>query len=396
MATRLSHGFQSEAYTVHTANGPITLSAVTYGPIAPDELILETAAVSVCATDLKAAAGKFYSGPPMILGHECAGTVLEVGTAARARFAPGDKVVLSYASCRSECPECVVGANAYCRELIGLNFSGCRTDGSTAAVDAQGEGLRGHFFGQSSMGRRIVARADCAVKVVSETTAEEMRLFASLGCGFQTGTGAVFNVAKPPPNSSICIFGAGSVGLAACLAAKLTAPARLVVVDNSTAKLAMLPECIREAVTHVVDSSDLTDEGQLVERLKELTPGGLGFDYALDCVGRGDLVKAGHLALRARGTVISVGGSPDVALQVTLSQHLVRGITHRGTHQGDSVPSVSIPLMIDLWRQGKFPFDKLLTLYEFGELHRAIQDVKDGNVVKPVLVNLRYRSGGLC
>lgn len=272
--------------------------------------------------------------------------------------------------------------------LAFLGVSGGRVDGRGGCA---GTRLRGHFFGQSSIGKGIVARADCAVKVAAETTPEEMRLFASLGCGFQTGTGAVFNVARPPPNSSICIFGAGSVGLAACLAAKLTAPARLVVVDHSAAKLAMLPECIREAATHLIDSSGLTGEGQLVERLKELTPGGLGFDYALDCVGRGDLVKAGHLALKARGMVISVGGSPDVALQVTLSQHLVRGITYRGTHQGDSVPSISIPLMIDLWRQGKFPFDKLLTLYEFGELDNAIQDVKVGKVIKPVLVNLQRR-----
>ena len=135
------------------------------------------------------------------------------------------------------------------------------------------------------------------------------------------------NVARPGPNSSICIFGAGSVGLAAALAARLTCPRRLVVVDNSSVKLGMLPGCVKSAVTDLVDSSGLGGEEELVERLRGLTEGGVGFDYVLDCVGRGALVKAGHLALRARGTLITVGGSPDMALQVTLSQHLMRGIT---------------------------------------------------------------------
>ena len=151
-----------------------------------------------------------------------------------------------------------------------------------------------------------------------------------------------FNVAKPPPNSRILIFGAGTVGLSACLAAKLTSPEKLVVVDHSILKLAMLPTCIKEAATDLVDSSD-AKEDELVNRLKALTRDGQGYDYALDCVGRGDLVKIGHLALRSRGTVVTVGGSTDTALQVTLSQHLTRGITYKGTHQGDSVPSVVSP-----------------------------------------------------
>ncbi|KAK4185627.1 hypothetical protein QBC35DRAFT_503199 [Podospora australis] len=249
--------------------------------------------------------------------------------------------------------------------------------------------IKGHFFGQSSMGRRIVARANCAVKMPNDTTDEELRLFAALGCGIQTGVGAILNVAKPKTGSSICIFGAGSVGLAACFAAALTFPSKLVVVDNSPVKLGMLPESVKTVVSDLVDSSTaIRGEEELVATLKALSPGGHGFDFVFDCVGRGDLVKAGHLVLRSRGTVISVAGSTDMALQVTLSQHLGRGITYRGTHQGDSVPSVSIPLMIDLWRQGNFPFDHLVRFYEFDELHEAWQDLKAGKVIKPVLVNM--------
>jgi aryl-alcohol dehydrogenase len=345
--------FQSEAYIVTHPGGPITLYPVTYSPIRPDEIVLSTSAVSICATDLKAAAGKFLTGPPMILGHECAGTVIEAG--ANTSLQQGDKVILSYASCK-ECCECLDGANAYCRKLVDLNFTGARSDGSTAATvvqDGNSVALKGHFFGQSSMGRKIVARAACVVQVPDDTTEEEMRMFASLGCGIQTGAGAILNVAKPKTGSRILIFGAGSVGLAACLAAKLTEPEMLAVVDNSTVKLGMLPECIKGVVTDLVDSSTAEGGDVLVEKLKDLTPDGLGFDCALDCVGRGEVVRVAHLALRARGTVVTVGGSTDTALQVSLSQHLTRGITYKGTHQGDSVPSVvSLQSLSGILREG--------------------------------------------
>ncbi|KAK0612161.1 chaperonin 10-like protein [Immersiella caudata] len=384
-----SSPFQSEAYVALTPSSPITLSTVTYTSIRPDEILLSTSAVSICATDLKAATGKFLTSPPLILGHECAGIIIQAG--AETPFHPGEKVILSYASCNT-CRECLDGANAYCQSIHPLNFSGSRSDGSSAATLTLSDGkevpLKTHFFGQSSMGRMIIARAACAVKVSGDATEEEMKMFASLGCGIQTGAGVVFNVAKPRKGSRILVFGAGAVGLAAVLAAGLTEPEMVVLVDNSGVKLGVLPGCVREVVSEVVDSSEVKEGDELVERLKGLTGDGLGFDVALDCVGRGDVVRVAHLALRARGMVVTVGGSTtDVALQVTLSEHLGRGITYRGTHQGDSVPGVMIPHLIGLWRQGKFPFDELLTFYEFDELHRAVRDVKDGKVVKPVLIN---------
>ncbi|KAK3386199.1 chaperonin 10-like protein [Podospora didyma] len=388
MATDLASGFRSKAYVAYTAGGPITLEEVSYGPIAPDEIVVKTAATGICATDLKAAAGKFFCQPPMILGHESAGEVLAVGSAVH-NLSPGDNVVLSYSSCGS-CGSCVAGANAYCQELIHLNFTGSRPGGSVAAestTTTPRQKLKGHFFGMSSMGDRIVARANCAVKLPPSTPPEELRLFASLGCGIQTGAGAIFNVAKPPPNSKILIFGAGSVGLTACLAAKLTSPSRLVVVDNRVEKLDMVPDYIRTAA-NLVNSSEFPDQDKLADGLRALTPASSGYDFVLDCVGRGDLVRVGHMVLKTRGMLIAVGGSQDMALQVPMRDHLTKGATFRGTHQGDSVPSTSIPLLIDLWRQGKFPFDELLTFYKFEDLDRALDDMKEGKVIKPVLVQM--------
>ena len=140
------------------------------------------------------------------------------------------------------------------------------------------------------------------------------------------------NVCKPPPLSSIAIFGTGTVGIAAALAAKLTAPACLVLIDHADAKLNLVPEGV---VTGTVNSSGLRED-EIAEKLKSMTRG-LGFDYVIDCVGLAKLVNAGHQALAPRGMVLTIGGPPSAA-SISMSAQLLGGRTYRGTHQGDSVP----------------------------------------------------------
>ena len=409
-----NEGFTSPAYVALTPGSPsnIALLPVTYPrlSLSSEDLVVDIVAVSLCATDLKAAAGKFLANPPLILGHEGAGIVSAVGKDVIKDWEVGDKVVLSFASC-GICAECKEEGEAYCERLGELNFPGSgeikttplesdqheptvtisSPDGSSSPTTIK---VKGKFFGQSSMGRRVVVRAASTVKLPRDTPERELRMFASLGCGIQTGAGAIINVAgdflrMKKRKVRVLVFGAGSVGLAACLAVRVLLETDkvegLVVVDNSREKLSVLPECVREKVTGVFNSQRFQGE-ELVEKLKGLTTDGRGFDLALDCVGSWEVVKIAHLALRPRGMVVSIGGSTDMALQVTLSQHLGRGITYRGTHQGDSVPSRFIPYLIDLWRAGKFPFDSLLTFYDFEDLQKAIQDVKEGKIIKPVLV----------
>ena len=138
---------------------------------------------------------------------------------------------------------------------------------------------------------------------------------------------------NPPINSSIAVFGAGSVGLAACLAAKLTKPKHLIVIDNTPAKFDLMPEDI---VTHTVCSEGLK-EGQVAEKLEEITQG-RGVDYVLDCAGVGQLLTDSHTALASRGTLLTVGGGPS-SVSIDLTAQLTKGATYRGTHQGDSVPA---------------------------------------------------------
>lgn len=402
----------SESYVVRTPGGPITLETVQYDKIGHQEILVETVAVSVCASDVKAAEGAFYTKPPMILGHEAAGIVRQVGPGVT-RFRAGDKVVLHYSSCGS-CGMCASGQDAYCDRLAELNFDCERTAASNGNSNGKGVGdgdekgddisgsparetgtqvvastadglpLKPFFFGQSSMGRHALVRETSAVRV--DATAEELRLFAALSCGVPTGAGAVINVCRPRPGAAFAIFGAGAVGLGAALAAGLYAPAEVIVVDTSQGKLDLVPPGVATAT--ICSSGTGTGgegEGAVAGRIRELM-GRKGVDYAIDCAGYGAVVVEGCAALRPRGMVVSVGGSESLA-PLGVDQMLIRGLTYRGTHQGDSVSQNFIPYLIGLWRLGKFPVEKLVSYYKMEELSQVLEDLKNGRVIKPVLIS---------
>lgn len=370
--------FSGQSYVVRSPGGPIRLETIHYDHIGDHEILVKTVAVSVCASDLKAAEGKFFMKPPMVLGHEGAGTVEEVGARVTA-FKPGDKVVLHYSSCKS-CEACVSGHNPYCEKMERLNFGGSREDGQATkvATTADGQPVGVFFFGQSSMGRRALVRETSAVKV--DATEDELKLFASLSCGIQTGAGAVFNVCKPSPGAAFAIFGAGAVGLAAALAARLFSPSRVIIIDRSMKKLDLIPSGL---ATDTICSSGL-ERGSIAAQIKGLNAT-QGIDYVLDCAGNGGIITEGCAALKRRGMVVSIGGGPTPA-SLNITEMLVKGLTYRGTHQGDSVSRNFIPYLIKLWRSGQFQFEPLLSLYKLEDLPQALADLKDDRIIKPVLV----------
>lgn len=148
----------------------------------------------------------------------------------------------------------------------------------------------------------------------------------------------------------------------------------------------MIPKSILDPRTRLYNSADQSHDNVAAE-LRKLTPGGHGFDYALDCVGNSDVIKTGHAALDKLGLLVTIGsGSRSNVAGYTLVQHLARGIHHRGTHQGDSVPREMIPKLLKMSREGRFPFSKLLTEFSFEELDKALTETKKGNVIKPILV----------
>ena len=338
-------------------------------PPRADEILVRLLAVGVCHTDIRVATQPM--GPrPLVLGHEGAGVVEAVGEGVT-EFQPGDRVVMSYAFC-GHCLACTRHAQAYCLDCVPLNFGGARADGSSP-LSKDGETVHGAFFGQSSFATHAVCEARQAVKAPDDIPLEHL---APLGCGIQTGAGAVLNSLKLAARQTLAVFGAGSVGLSAIMAAKAVGAGRIIAVDINPARLAMAAEL---GATDTVDPLQ-TDP---VAAIKALT--GAGADFVLNTTDIAEVYLQGIAALGVKG-VFAFVTSPGGDLPVRLSDLMLGGRSIRGVVQGDSEPREFIPRLIELHRQGRFPLEKLITTYPFEDIAEAMHDSETGKTIKPVLV----------
>lgn len=338
----------------------------------PDEVLVRIIATGVCHTDMVVRDQDYAVPLPMVLGHEGAGVVESVGEEVRG-LQPGDHVVLSYGSC-GYCRNCNAGKPGYCEEFYNRNFKGCRLDGTHAHHDHAGHDIGGAFFSQSSFATYAVVTERNAVKIPADVPLE---LMGPLGCGIQTGAGAVINVLKPEVGSSLAIFGAGAVGLAAAMAAQALGVTTIILVDINADRLAFAKGL---GATHVVNSRD----GDPVEQIRSLT-GGQGVDYTLECTGRPPVLRQAVDSLRIPGLCGLVGAAPmgsEASLDINT---LLFGRTVRGIIEGDSVPQTFIPALIELWRIGRFPFDKLVKFYPLDQINEAVEASESGNALKAVL-----------
>lgn len=249
--------------------------------------------------------------------------------AAVSDLAIGDHVLLSFPAC-NQCLQCSQGRPAYCKRAFQLSFGGARLDGShTFSLD--GEDVFSPFFGQSSFAHRSIVSAACAVKVHRSLP---LHLLCGLGCGLQTGAGTVLNILKPNVGDSVVVYGTGSVGLAAIIAAaKLTAATKVIAVDIVDAKLELAREL---GATHVINS-----KGKDVVALVKAITDGEGSNAALDATGSVPVIQAMIAAAANNSIVASVGAKPGAGhVQIEPIDWIGRNISYVGSCQGSSVPRI--------------------------------------------------------
>jgi aryl-alcohol dehydrogenase len=355
------------AAVARATRSPLTLTELELDEPRGDELLVRMVSSGVCHTDLVARDEPRPPGLPAVLGHEGAGIVERVGVSVRS-FSPGDRVVLSFARCGA-CQMCVTGRPAYCVDFMGCNFSGRRPDGSPTLWE-DGTPIHGNFFGQSSFATYALAHEDHAVKVGKDFPLE---ILGPLACGFQTGAGAVYNGLKVPAGSSIGIFGAGSVGLAALLAADAVGCSNIVAVDVNPTRLKLAREL---GATEVIDGANN-------ELSKEILARTGGIDFAVETTGHASVVRAAIESLRVGG-ICGLHAAPHLGGGLDVSA-LPPGRTVTFLVEGDAVPGVFLPMLLDLYDRGRFPFDRLIRLYSFRHINQAIADSISGCSVKPVL-----------
>jgi len=328
----------------------------------PGEVLVAISAAGLCHSDLSVVDGTIPFPVPVVLGHEGAGVVEAVGSAVTSVL-PGDHVVLSFTSC-GECRNCRGGHPAYCADWLPMNLIGGRRADGSATVSRDGELLGGHFFGQSSFAERALVDERSLVKVDREVP---LASIAPLGCGVQTGVGAVWNVLKPQAGSAVAVLGAGAVGLSAVMAATLSPATEIIAVDRVPERLELAREL---GATHTLSD------------VRELT----GVDGVVETTGSTAVLRAGVDALAPRGTAVVVGAPPfgtEVALDVN---GLLTGKRVVGLTLGDSETQSLVPTLVGLVKSGRMPLEKLIGTYAFDDIGRAVRDMTEGRTVKPVLL----------
>lgn len=358
------------AAVLRGVDAPFAFEEVTLDALRPDEVLVTISSTGLCHTDLAVVHGDLPAPTPIVLGHEGAGTVAAVGSAVTA-FAVGDRVAASFAAC-GHCANCLGGKPAYCANFFTLNIFGVREDGSTTLTDAKGEAVHGAFFGQSSFATSAIVNQHNLVAVPDGI---DLDIVGPLGCGIQTGAGAIINTLKVPAGSSVLVTGTGAVGLSSIMAAKVAGATTIIAVDVIQSRL---DTALELGATHAINGMD----SDVVEQVQALTAG-VGADYAVDTTANPHVVNNVINATRFGGSVGLVGvGKPDASVTI----NALAGRTFYGLVEGDAVPQTFIPQMIAMNAAGSFPFDKLVTKYPFSDIDKAIADTKSGAAIKAVLV----------
>ncbi|UIX31945.1 NAD(P)-dependent alcohol dehydrogenase [Streptomyces sp. GQFP] len=352
---------------------PFTFDELELDEPGSGEVLVKIVASGICQTDAHVWHQHLPTPLPAVLGHEGSGIVERVGSGVTS-VRPGDHVVLSYQAC-GHCEPCLAGRYPYCDQAMAANFSGARLDGTVGVHrrpgTPQGEPVHGHFFGQSSFATYALTTERNTAKVPGDLPLE---LLAPLGCGLQTGAGAVLNSLKVEAGSAFAVFGTGAVGLAAVMAAGIAGASTIIGVDVNEQRLELAKEL---GATHTINAlkSDVTEE------IRRIT--GRGVNNLLDTTGRNDMLQHAVESLAPLGELgLVASAGTDATVPATA---LSFGKSVRGIVQGDAVPQLFIPQLVEHYRAGRFPFDKLVRFFPFEEINEAFAAASSGEVIKPIL-----------
>ncbi len=358
------------AAVLRAPNGKFHIERVQLDYPRDNEVLVKLVATGLCHTDLAVVNQILPLQMPWVLGHEGAGIVEAAGKDVTS-VSVGDHVVLSFSSCGC-CENCRKNNPAYCENFAAKNYGGCRGDGSYLITDTRNERIHSSFFGQSSFASYAIASARDVVKVRNDVP---LKLLGPLGCGFQTGAGTVFNVLKPSANSSLAVIGAGAVGLAAIMAAKIADCREIVAVDRVASRLCLAMDLGATQVINTAETGDLSSQLKLRG----------GFDFVIDTTGVPHLVEAALGSLRLCGTCVLLGASKDMKITINLLD-IFGGRVLTGVREGAADPQIFIPQLIEHFLSGAFPLDRLIKFYELDQINEAAADTESGVTIKAVLL----------
>ncbi len=353
-------------------NDPVVVECIVVDSPKRGEVMVKLSACGVCHSDLSATNGTLAMQLPLILGHEAAGEVVEVGEGV-GELARGDHVVFSFIYMCGKCRFCAMGRPVLCLDQ-GKALS-TLPDGTLRTRDAEGHALN-VFSGCGVMAEYATLSVKNVVKIDRDVPLDRAAL---VGCAVTTGVGAVFNTARVVPGSSVAVFGCGGVGLNVVQGARIAGAGRIVAIDTLAAKLEM-------AKQFGATDTLLAESGEdPVKQIKKLTGGGP--DYAFECVGSGELASLSFRAIGRGGTAVVVGLAKPSDLTAVRTMTLpFEEKTLTGSYFGSCVPRVDFPRMLALYMAGRLKLDELITRrYTIDEAPQAFADLQSGRNARGVI-----------
>ena len=361
---------KSKAALCRELNKPVVVEEISVDAPGRGEVLVKLGACGVCHSDLSAINGTIALPLPLVLGHEGAGVVEEVGEGVR-DLAKGDHVVFSFIYMCGKCRFCVAGRPVLCLEQ-GKALT-TPLAGQHRTHDAAGKPLN-IFSGCGSMAEYATVSAENLIQIPKTIPLD---CAALVGCGVTTGVGAVFNTAKVQPGSSVAVFGCGGVGLSVIQGARIAGAEKIIAIDTLDAKLQMAKQ--------FGATDTLSGKEDPVKALKKLTGGGP--DYAFECVGSGELAGTAYKAIRRGGLAVVVGvakPSDSTSLRTMTLPFEEKTIT--GSYFGSCVPRVDFPRMLALYLAGQLKLEELITRrYSIAEAPQAFADLASGRNARGVI-----------
>ena len=359
----------------YSKSNPLKIEEVELGRPGKEEVIVKIKAAGLCHSDLSVIDGNRPRQTPMVLGHEAAGIITELGEDVK-NFEVGDHVVFAFLPSCGHCEYCVSGRAALCNPGATANNAGVLLNGDRKITNSEGE-VYYHHLGVSGFAEYAVASIHSLVKIEKEYPFEIAALF---GCAVMTGVGAVVHTAKVTLGESVLVVGLGGVGLSAILGAKAAGASKIVAADVSQLKLEVAKEY---GATHVINSGK---EFALDELKNEITNGGV--DKSVEFAGVMPALDFAFNATKKGGTTVT-GALPNPNDRFSLNPLALVGQEKslKGCYLGSCVPTIDIPNFLELYKNGNLPVDKLIThRLKLEEINEGFERLASGEAIRQVIL----------
>ncbi|WP_211348397.1 zinc-dependent alcohol dehydrogenase family protein [Sphingobacterium yanglingense] len=354
---------------------PLKIEEIELGKPGKEEVIVQVKAAGLCHSDLSVIDGNRPRPMPMVLGHEAAGVIVELGEDVKG-FELGDHVVFAFLPSCGHCEYCMSGKAALCNPGAKANNEGVLLNGDIKIKSQSGETYH-HHLGVSGFAGYAIASIYSLVKIDKSYPFEIAALF---GCAVMTGVGAVVHTAQVHVGESVLVVGLGGVGLSAILGAKAAGASKIIAADVSHSKLDVAKEF---GATHTINSGK---EGALEELKQEITVSGV--DKSVEFAGAMPALDFAFNATKKGGvTVTGALPHPDARLSLNPLTLVGQEKSLKGCYLGSCVPSIDIPNFLELYKNGNLPVDKLIThRLKLEDINEGFERLASGEAIRQVII----------